>query len=132
MWSLDRAVASLVRCAIRGLTLDDLDLANRRIALAGRRQRLGDLSHRALRHWLRHRRATWPHTSNPHVLISDKTAHGTSPISQQFVTLRMNHTGCSVDRIRKEGWDGKRKYTVQQIADRLGIGRATIYRNLHV
>jgi site-specific recombinase XerD len=88
--------------AIRGLTLDDLDLANWRITLAGRRQRLGDLSYRALRRWLRHRRATWPHTNNPHVLISDKTAHGTSPISQQFVTLRMNHTGCTVDRIRKD------------------------------
>ncbi|WP_344943879.1 hypothetical protein, partial [Sphaerisporangium flaviroseum] len=50
----------------------------------------------------RHRRATWPHTTNPHVLISDKTAHGTGPISQQFVTSRMNRTGCSVDRIRKD------------------------------
>ncbi|MEV7967901.1 helix-turn-helix domain-containing protein [Sphaerisporangium sp. NPDC088356] len=29
-----------------------------------------------------------------------------------------------------KGQDGKRKYTVQQIADRLGVGRATIYRNL--
>ncbi|MGI5291173.1 hypothetical protein ACQEVF_48785 [Nonomuraea polychroma] len=88
--------------AIRHLTLDDLDLANRRITLAGRPQRLGDLSHRALRRWLHHRRATWPHTTNPHVLISDKTAHGTGPISQQFVTSRMNRTGCSVDRIRKD------------------------------
>jgi hypothetical protein len=88
--------------AIRHLTLDDLDLANRRITLAGRRQRLGDLSHRALRRWLRHRRTTWPHTNNPHVLISDKTAHGTGPISQPCVTLRMNHIGCTVDRIRKD------------------------------
>ncbi|MER5326016.1 helix-turn-helix domain-containing protein [Streptosporangium roseum] len=29
-----------------------------------------------------------------------------------------------------KGRDGKRKYTVQQIADRFGVGRATIYRNL--
>ncbi|MFG1687733.1 recombinase family protein [Nonomuraea sp. NPDC049269] len=29
-----------------------------------------------------------------------------------------------------KGHDGKRKYTVQQIADRLGVGRATIYRSL--
>lgn len=39
---------------------------------------------------------------NPHVFISDKTAHGTNPMSQQFVTLRMNHIGCTVDRIRKD------------------------------
>ncbi|GES06380.1 hypothetical protein Acor_84490 [Acrocarpospora corrugata] len=90
--------------AIRELTLDDLDLVNRRITLAGRRQRLRDLSYRVLRRWLRDRRATWPRTSNPHVLTSDKTAHDTSPISQ-FVTLRMNHLswaapadGTSIDR----------------------------------
>jgi DNA-binding MarR family transcriptional regulator len=29
-----------------------------------------------------------------------------------------------------KGDDGKRRYTVQQIADRLGVNRATIYRHL--
>ncbi|MEV8631584.1 helix-turn-helix domain-containing protein [Streptosporangium sp. NPDC051023] len=29
-----------------------------------------------------------------------------------------------------KGDDGKRRYTVQQIADRLGVSRATIYRHL--
>ncbi|WP_246090473.1 hypothetical protein [Nonomuraea deserti] len=55
-----------------------------------------------VRRWLPHRRTTWPHTTNPHVLISDKTAHSTGPISQQFVTSRMNRTGYSVGRIRKD------------------------------
>jgi hypothetical protein len=48
--------------AIRDLTLDDLDLPNRRITIAGHRQRLGELTYRALRAWLSHRRATWPRT----------------------------------------------------------------------
>jgi integrase len=48
--------------AIQALTLDDLDLPNRRITIAGHPQRLGDLSHQALRAWLDYRRATWPHT----------------------------------------------------------------------
>jgi predicted nucleic acid-binding protein len=87
---------------IRHLTLDEVDLANRRIILDGRRQRLGDLSYRALRLWLDHRRVTWPHTSNPHVLVSEKTVHGASPVSQRFVVLRMSRAGCSVDRIRKD------------------------------
>ncbi|MER5321674.1 helix-turn-helix domain-containing protein [Streptosporangium roseum] len=30
-----------------------------------------------------------------------------------------------------KGNDGKRRYTVQQIADRLGVCRATIYRHLN-
>ncbi|GAA3255004.1 hypothetical protein GCM10020216_091150 [Nonomuraea helvata] len=29
-----------------------------------------------------------------------------------------------------KGQDGKRTYTIQQITDRLGVGHATIYRNL--
>lgn len=88
--------------AIRHLALDDLDLANRRVTLAGRRERLGDLGHRALRLCLDHRRATWPLTANPHVLVSPKTAHSAAPVSQRFVTLRMQLTRCSVDRIRQD------------------------------
>ncbi|MGW5380968.1 integrase [Nocardia sp. NPDC003999] len=86
--------------AIRHLKLTDVDLANRRITLAGRRQRLGDLGHRAIGRWLDHRRTAWPTTINPHVLVSPKTVHGTAPISQIFVNLRMQRTGCTVDRIR--------------------------------
>lgn len=88
--------------AIRNLTLADVDLANRRITLAGRRQRLGDLGHQAIRRWLDHRRATWPTTVNPHLLVGPKTVHGTAPISQQSVSLRMRPSGCTVDRIRRD------------------------------
>ncbi len=56
--------------AIRELTLDDIDLPNRRITLAGHRQPLGDLTCNALQAWLRYRRATWPNTANRHVLVS--------------------------------------------------------------
>lgn len=88
--------------AIRCLKLTDVDLSNRRIILAGRRQRLGDLGHRAIRRWLDHRRTVWPTTMNPHVLLSPKTVHCTAPISQIFVNLRMQATGCTVDRIRRD------------------------------
>ncbi|WP_238845622.1 hypothetical protein [Nocardia terpenica] len=88
--------------AIRRLKLTDVDLANHRITLAGRRQRLGGLGHRAIRRWLDHRRATWPNTANPHVQVSPKTVHGTAPISQIFVNLRMQRVGCTVDRIRSD------------------------------
>jgi integrase len=88
--------------AIRRLKLADVDLANCRITLVGRRQRLGDLGHLAIRRWLDHRRATWPNTINPHVIVSPKTVHGTAPISQNFVNLRMQRIECSVDRIRAD------------------------------
>lgn len=88
--------------AIRHLTLNDVDLANHRITLAGRRQRCGQLGHRALRCWLEHRRATWPHTDNPHVLVNPKTVHGTAPISRVFANRRIHQAGCTVGRIRAD------------------------------
>lgn len=57
--------------AIRDLTLDDIDIPNRRITIAGHRRRLDDLTGSILQAWLDHRRATWPHTPNRHVLIAE-------------------------------------------------------------
>jgi integrase len=88
--------------AIRVLTLDDIDLPNRRITIAGHSQRLGDLSHQALRAWLDHRRATWPHTPNKHVLISQRTALGTDPVSGAFLTWNLGRHGISIERIRRD------------------------------
>jgi integrase len=87
---------------IRHLKLDDIDLPNRRITLAGHDQRLGELTHRAMRAWLGHRRATWPHSPNPHVLISKRTTHGTGPVSHEFVRFSLGANGFSVDRIRAD------------------------------
>lgn len=88
--------------AIRHLKLDDVDLANHRITLAGHRQRCGELTHRALRSWLDHRRATWPHTGNPHVLVNPKTVHGTAPVNEVFVNRRVQPAGCTVGEIRAD------------------------------
>ena len=88
--------------AIRDLTLDDLDLPSRRITIAGHDQRLGDLSHQALRAWLDHRRTTWPHTPNRHVLISKQTALGGKPVSKSYLNWHLQRHGVSVERIRRD------------------------------
>jgi integrase len=88
--------------AIRALTLDDLDLPNRRITINGYPQRLGDLSHQALRAWLGHRRASWPHTPNRHVLISERSALGNQPVGRGYVTFHLKPHGVSVERIRRD------------------------------
>jgi integrase len=87
---------------IRNLMLDDVDLPNRRITLAGHNQRLGDLTYRAIRAWLNHRRTTWPHTPNPHLLVSPRTVHGTGPVSHEFSRFSLGHNGFSIDRIRAD------------------------------
>jgi integrase len=88
--------------AIRDLTLDDVDLPSRRITIAGHPQQLGDLSHRALRAWLDHRRATWAHTPNQHVLISEKTALGEGPVSRSYPNWNLQRHGVSIERIRRD------------------------------
>ncbi len=88
--------------AIRALTLDDLDLPSRRITIAGHPQRLGDLSHQALRAWRDHRRAAGPHTPNRHVLISTRTAPGDAPVSRGYVNFHLKPHRVSVERIRRD------------------------------
>jgi integrase len=86
--------------AIRNLMVDDLDLPNRRITIAGHTQRLGELTYRALRAWLDQRRIAWPHTPNQHVLIAaGKTALGTGPVSEVYLRFHLRHHGISIDRI---------------------------------
>jgi hypothetical protein len=87
--------------AIRDLTQDDLDLPNRRITIAGHRQRLGELTYRALRAWLGHRRTTWPRTPDRHVLISGKTALGSGRVSKSYLNWNLQRHGVSIGRIRR-------------------------------
>jgi len=88
--------------AIRDLTLDNLDLPNRRIAIGEHRQRFGELTRRALRAWLDHRRATWPHTPNRHLPISGKTALGSGPITRSYLTWNLQRHDVSIERIRRD------------------------------
>jgi integrase len=88
--------------AIRDLSLDDVDLPNRRITIVGHHQRLGELTSRALRAWLGHRRATWPRTPNRHVLISERTALGSGLVSRSYLTWNLQRHGVSIERIRRD------------------------------
>lgn len=85
--------------AIRQLRLDDVDLPNRRITLAGHPATLGDLTYRALRTWLQHRRTLWPHTPNPHVLISTRTALTTTAVTEQYLKISLVRRGVDLARI---------------------------------
>ncbi|MFC0438083.1 integrase [Kutzneria buriramensis] len=86
--------------SIRELTLDDVDLANRRITIAGNRQRLGELAHAVLLAWMEHRRATWPHTANRHVLVSRMTALGLGPVSHYYLKKHLLLRGVHLELIR--------------------------------
>jgi len=95
-----RATHAARATAIRSLTLDDLDLANRRITIAGPGQRLGELPYETLPAWLDQRRAAWPKTPNRHILINSRTVLGTGPVSPEYLKRRLLHQGIYLERIR--------------------------------
>jgi integrase len=87
--------------AIRELTLDDIDLPSRRITLTGHPQPLGQLTRTALLAWLDHRHATWPHTTNRHVLVTRISALGTGPVSADYLDKHQLR-GISLDHIWRD------------------------------
>jgi hypothetical protein len=72
--------------AIRALQLNDADLAGRRLRLAGKDRPMGELTCKALREWLEYRHRRWPHTANPHLLISKESALRHGPVSTAYLT----------------------------------------------
>ena len=86
--------------AIRALTLDDVDLGNRRLTIAGRDRPLDELTHRVLRESLDRRRRRWPNTANPHLLISARTAVGLGPVSVSWVGLALRGLPATIERLR--------------------------------
>jgi hypothetical protein len=84
---------------IRALQLDDVDLGNRQLTIAGRTRPLDDLTHRVLIAWLDHRRSRWPHTANPHLLISKQSALRLGPVSAKFI-LNLRGLPANLERLR--------------------------------
>jgi hypothetical protein len=50
--------------AIRAAQLDDVDLGNRRLIIAGRVRPIDEFTHQVLLDWLGYRRTRWPDTAN--------------------------------------------------------------------
>jgi integrase len=85
---------------VRLLRLEDLDLGERRIVVAGTPRFLDPLTERVLRAWLDYRRSRWPHTINPHMLISQVTANDDRPISKTIVKSWFKDLPTTLDSIR--------------------------------
>lgn len=88
--------------AIRDLQLDDVDLGNRRLTIAGLTRPLDELTHRLLTDWLTYRRRCWPHTANPHLIINKQTASHTRPISDNALTAPFRRRAATLEALRAD------------------------------
>lgn len=80
--------------------LDDVDLGNRRLTIAGRARPLDDLTLKLLLDWLEHRRRRWPNTANLHLLINNQTAKTTGRASNHWISAAMRGQDATLERLR--------------------------------
>ena len=87
--------------AARALRLDDVDLGNRRLLLADADRPIDEFTHQILTAWLEHRRARWPDTANPHLLINQQTATETGPVSNVWARKPVRGHTATLERLRQ-------------------------------
>jgi len=85
---------------IRELHLGDIDLGNRRLAIAGRARPLDDLTASLLLAWLAHRGRRWPGTANPHLIINQQTAMTTRAVSENWLAASCRGLTATLERLR--------------------------------
>jgi integrase len=86
--------------AIRALQLDNVDLADRRLTIAGHTRPLDNLTHQILLGWLDHRRRRWPNTANQHLVVNTTTALRLSPVSATWVSHTLHGLTATLERLR--------------------------------
>ena len=86
--------------AIRALQLQDVDLGNRSLIIAGRARPLDELTRQILLDWLNYRRTRWPNTANPHLLINQITAMELGPVSGHWIDAGFRGQEATLERLR--------------------------------
>lgn len=125
--------------AIRELLLDDVDLGNRRLIIAGHARPLDEFTHRMILDWLDYRRSRWPNTANLHVIVSQQSALETGPVSKVWITNALRGLTATLERLRVDrqleealthGPDPLHLATVFGIDEKTAIRYATTARQL--
>lgn len=95
------AVHAARTSAMTALRLEDVDLGNRRLTIAGRVRPIDELTHQILREWLDHRGTRWPNTANPHLIINQMSANGTGPVTTiYFAKNELRGQAATLERLR--------------------------------
>ncbi len=125
--------------AIRELLLDEVDLGNHRLVIAGHARPLDELTRRVILDWLDYRRARWPNTANPHLILSQQSALETGPVSKVWITNALRGLTATLERLRVDrqleealthGPDPLHLATIFGIDEKTAIRYATTARQL--
>jgi hypothetical protein len=66
----------------------------------GNARHLDDITHRALTDYLSERRRRWPNTSNPHLLLTERTAHDHRPVSHYWLRSHIRELDLTLNQLR--------------------------------
>lgn len=94
------AVHAARKAAIITSQLDDIDLGNRRLIVAGRTRPMDELTHQILLEWLDYRRTRRPNTANLHLIINQQTAGGTGPVTTLWGKQELRGQTATLERLR--------------------------------
>ena len=86
-------------CAV---TLDAIDPAAGILLISGRARPLDQLTAGHAGAWLRARRARWPATANPYLLINRSTAGGIKPVSRSYIQATVRRAGITAQNLRAD------------------------------
>ncbi len=92
---------------IRVLTLDAARPGPGTLRISGRTRPLDQLTTAHLRAWLQDRRARWPATANPHLLINQSTAGGLRPVSRSYISEAARRAGITARELRADRFLGE-------------------------
>lgn len=97
---------------IIALRLEDLDLRNNRLLVKGNPRPLDALTCKQLDAWLTFRRARWPRTANPHLLVTPQSANNLEPVGftylkSAFERLPVTASKLRIDRLVCEAIDSR-------------------------
>lgn len=103
-----------------GLLLEDMSLPRGRMTVRrgyGRRRTvfLDEVTRNLLDQWLKYRAQRWPSSPNPHLLVTQQTAHGAEPMHPLHVYSMLKPLGISPTRLRQDRILDEAKYSADPI-----------------
>ena len=87
---------------VRLLRLEHLDLPTHRLDIGGATRTMDPFTTNAISGYLTYRHNRWPRTSNPHLLVTRRTAHDQAAVSEYWLTSLLRHLPVTLRQLRED------------------------------